>query len=330
MLTLKGKTAHILLYDRQYVSNYCAKFLFFLDIICHSQFLLAAIVNLELSWYMLPMNFDKNAIESIIKNALAEDIGKGDITSQLTIPAERNAAFSFTAREQMVFCGSPILELIFSDCNCSSISDEGVTVDSNNELFVVDGSARDILLKERVALNLIQRSCGIATITKQFVDETVHTKAKILDTRKTMPGLRALDKYAVTVGGGQNHRMRLDDGILIKDNHIYVAGGIKQAVRLALEGENEGKTVEVECDTIEQAREAVEAGAQMLLLDNMDLKTMEACVTEFGGKIPLEASGGVNLQNVRQIALTGVDFISVGAITHSAPSMDIGLDEKTV
>ena len=190
----------------------------------------------------------------------------------------------------------------------------------------VNGSARSILAAERVALNLLQRMCGIATETAKYVEAVKETHCKILDTRKTMPGLRALDKYAVLCGGGQNHRMRLDDAVLIKDNHIAIVGSLREAVLAAKAGVPTTMQIEVECDTLEQVSEALEAGAQMLLLDNMSLDDLREAVTLAKGKARCEASGGVTLKTVTAIAETGVDYISVGALTHSVRAADIGLD----
>lgn len=269
------------------------------------------------------------AVEKIINNALDEDIGKGDITSMITIPKGRKAAFTFVTREDIVFCGLPVLKKIFAGMKCSVHCDEGSFATAGARLFSISGDARKILERERVALNLIQRMSGIATLTNQYVKAVKGTGCTILDTRKTTPGLRVLEKYAVTVGGGKNHRMRLDDGILIKDNHISVAGSVTKAVKMALAAKHK-KTIEVECDTISQVREAMSAGADMLLLDNMSPRLMRNIVKEVKGKVPLEASGGVNLKTVRKIAKTGVDYISVGALTHSAKNVDIGLDENAV
>ena len=189
----------------------------------------------------------------------------------------------------------------------------------------VDGNARAMLSAERSALNTLQHLSGIATMTRRYVDAISGTGAILLDTRKTLPGLRALEKYAARMGGAQNHRMRLDDGILIKDNHIAVAGGVGPAVRAAKQADS-GLQVQVEVDRIDQIEEALAAGAERLLLDNMDPPTLRRAVELVGGRVPLEASGGVTLDTIRAIAETGVDFISVGRITQSAPAVDIGMD----
>lgn len=275
--------------------------------------------------YGLAMNLIKKELNKIVKLALEEDVGKGDITSSLTIPRDKKGSFAFVARETLVVCGIPILETIFSKTLYKKFCKDGDIIKPGQKIFSISGNVRYILCRERVALNFIQHLSGISSLTKNFVNQTAGTKAKILDTRKTTPGLRLLEKYAVFIGGGTNHRMRLDDGILIKDNHIKAAGGIKSAVYSAKKAST--KTIIVECDTISQVREAVEAGADRVLLDNMSEKLMQKVVEDFSGKVLFEASGGISLKNVRAVAKTGVDFISVGAITHSAKWMDIGLDE---
>ena len=214
------------------------------------------------------------------------------------------------------------------------LEEEGKLVAAGTPLAKITGHARPILAGERVALNLIQRMCGIATLTHVYVDAVKGTKAIILDTRKTMPGLRVLDKYAVRTGGGENHRMRLDDMVLIKDNHIAVGiqdsgFGIEALVKKAREKLTSPIPIVVECDTLEQVAEAIEAKPNRILLDNMSLETLREAVILVAGRVPLEASGGVSLDKVRAIAETGVDYISVGKLTHSAPAADIGADIKT-
>jgi nicotinate-nucleotide pyrophosphorylase (carboxylating) len=190
----------------------------------------------------------------------------------------------------------------------------------------VEGLARGLLAVERTALNFLQHLSGVATLTAQYVERIAGTRAVLIDTRKTTPGLRALEKHAAHLGGARNHRLRLDDGVLIKDNHISVCGSIASAVRRARAGVPVLTRIEVECDTLQQVNEALEAGADMILLDNMSLEDLRRAVALSGGRVPLEASGGVRLENIRAIAETGVDFISVGRITQSAPAVDIGLD----
>ncbi len=267
-------------------------------------------------------------VADIVKRALAEDIGSGDVTSQLLIPDNQQAEMAFVARNDMVACGLFIPELVYAQLgggvSISVAVKEGDVVGENTVLAVAKGNARALLAGERVALNIMQRMCGVATMTHVYVQAVRDTKAVILDTRKTMVNLRVMDKYAVTVGGGKNHRMRLDDMVLIKDNHIALCGGIKQAVIKARSGTK--LPVIVECDTLSQVQEAIAVSPDRILLDNMDNETLKRAVTLVAGKIPLEASGGVSLATVRAIAETGVDYISVGKITHSVPAADIGAD----
>ncbi len=264
----------------------------------------------------------------IIKRALVEDIGSGDITSQLLIPENQQAEMAFIARHDMVACGLFIPELVYAQfgggISVSVAVKEGDVVGESTVLATAKGNARALLAGERVALNIMQRMCGVATITHVYTQAARDTKAVILDTRKTMVNLRVMDKYAVTVGGGKNHRIRLDDMVLIKDNHIALCGGIKQAVIKARSGTK--LPVIVECDTLAQVQEAIAVSPDRILLDNMDSETLKRAVTLVAGKIPLEASGGVSLATVRAIAETGVDYISVGKITHSVPAADIGAD----
>lgn len=271
---------------------------------------------------------DTEKVRHIIKEALAEDIGKGDITSNLLIPESVTADMHFVAREGVIACGMFIAGLVYASINpaikVETIAEEGTTVTNGKALVRVTGPARGLLTGERVALNLIQRMCGVATLTHVYVDAVRGTNAVILDTRKTMPGLRELDKYAIRTGGGQNHRLGLDDMVLIKDNHLAVGSGIADAVAKARAGTK--LMVEVECDTYAQVEEAMTAKPDRILLDNMDLATLRRCVELSAGRIPLEASGGVSLDTIRAIAETGVDFISVGRLTHSAPAADIGAD----
>ncbi len=269
-------------------------------------------------------------IIDIIKQALAEDIGQGDITSNLLIPEKQQAEMAFVAREEMVACGLFIPQMVY-DVIGGGVSvgeggsiEEGRKVAGNTTLAVAKGNARSLLAGERVTLNIMQRMCGIATLTRRYVEAVNGTKAVILDTRKTIVNIRVLDKYAVAAGGGKNHRMRLDDMVLIKDNHIALCGGIKEAVAKARSGAK--LPIVVECDTLAQVEEALLAKPDRIMLDNMDNTMLSKAVAVAAGKIPLEASGGVSLETVRGIAQTGVDFISVGKITHSANAVDIGAD----
>jgi nicotinate-nucleotide pyrophosphorylase (carboxylating) len=273
-------------------------------------------------------------IQRIVKIALAEDIGSGDVTTLATVPENIPAVSKIVAREALVVCGLDVAEKAFLEVSpnlrVENISSDGKRVEKGETLLKVEGSAHAILTAERVALNFVQRLSGVATLTAQFVEAVKGTRAKILDTRKTTPGLRLLEKYAVACGDGQNHRIGLFDMVLIKDNHLVALrneppNAIEAAVRRAREKFPKLK-VEVEADTPEQVEQALLAGADVILLDNMTLDEMRAAVFYVNGRAKLEASGGVNLQTVRAIAETGVDFISVGALTHSARAMDIALD----
>lgn len=277
---------------------------------------------------------DIKEFSKIIKSALAEDIGSGDITSNLLIPEDINAELLFVSREETVVCGAFVPELVYKqiDKNVVAVASasEGRTVAKNTIISVVRGNARSLLAGERVSLNIMQRMCGVANLTRKYVEAVRGTGVTILDTRKTMPCLRLIDKYAVKIGGGENHRMRLDDMVLIKDNHIAInnsamAGqGVAAAISKARAGTN--LTVVVECDTLEQVAEAIAAKPDRILLDNMSVEMLKQAVSIADGKMILEASGGVNLNNIREIAESGVGYISVGAITHSASAADIGAD----
>jgi nicotinate-nucleotide pyrophosphorylase (carboxylating) len=266
----------------------------------------------------------------VVKEALREDIRSGDVTTNSLIPDGTTATASMNFRESGVVCGLDIARATFEELDCLAFievpANDGERVESGTEVLRVEGEARAILTAERVALNFIQRLSGVATLTQQFVQAVAGTNAKIIDTRKTTPGLRLLEKYAVRCGGGRNHRYALDDMILIKDNHIALCGGITKAVRRAREYSGHAMKVEVECDTLEQVAQAAQAGADIILLDNMTTDELKAAVQAIGGRAISEASGGVNLQTVRAIAETGVDIISVGALTHSVRALDIGLD----
>ena len=273
---------------------------------------------------------DPLAVEEIIDRALAEDIGFCDLTSELVIPADARAELALNARQDIVVAGLDIAARVFRrrvpECRIDLRVKDGERVRAGVAMGRVEGPARGLLAVERTALNFLQHLSGIATLTAQYSELISNTRAVLIDTRKTIPGLRALEKHAVVLGGGRNHRLRLDDGILIKDNHISVCGSLTAAVRRARAGAPVLTRIEVECDNLDQVREAVDAGADMILLDNMSLEDMRQAVAISGGRIPLEASGGVRLENIRAIAETGVDFISVGRITQSAPAVDIGLD----
>jgi nicotinate-nucleotide pyrophosphorylase (carboxylating) len=273
---------------------------------------------------------DPADIAAAVDVALAEDIGQGDLTTRATVPGDAQLKASMVAREYMVVAGMPIVEEIVKrlvpNARIKILATDGTAVSPGDVLVELEGPAEGLLTAERTALNSVQFLSGIATLTNAYVTEILGTKATLLDTRKTVPGLRNLSKYAVRCGGGTNHRIRLDDGILIKDNHIAVAGDIATAVRAAKSYNFGGIKIQAECDTLEQVQEALDAGADSLLLDNMPPPVLRQAVDLIQGQIPLEASGGVNLKTIRAIAETGVDFISVGAITQRAPAVDIGLD----
>lgn len=277
----------------------------------------------------LPDAPDARDIAALVDRALTEDIGDGDLTSKATVPETMKLQAAITARQDMVVAGIPVVLAIFDRLANASAIDivhyDGDNVAAGDVILRINGPAQGVLAAERSALNIMQFLSSIATYTQQFCQAIKGTDAILLDTRKTVPGLRTISKYAVRVGGGTNHRMRLDDGILIKDNHIVVAGSVEAAVKSALAA-NTGIAVQVECDTLDQVKSALSAGADRLLLDNMPPERLRQAIEIVQGRVPLEASGGVNLKTIRAIAETGVDFISVGALTQSAPAVDIGLD----
>jgi nicotinate-nucleotide pyrophosphorylase (carboxylating) len=276
------------------------------------------------------MELSQEEIERVVKAALAEDVGSGDATTLALVPADAHCRAELLLEEPGVVCGLPVATAVFRALDPSvtveARLEEGSTVsDVPAVLAVVDGPARAVLSGERVALNLVGRLCGIASLTRRFAELTEGTPTRVLDTRKTTPGLRALEKYAVRCGGGTNHRAGLYDGILVKENHIRVAGGITEALG-ALNGHAYDLPVEIEAETLEQVREAVAAGAPRILLDNMSPEQVREAVHEVAGRAELEASGGVSLATVRAYAETGVDFVSVGALTHSARSLHVSLE----
>jgi nicotinate-nucleotide pyrophosphorylase (carboxylating) len=271
-----------------------------------------------------------DTLERIVLAALAEDVGEGDVTTEATVPFEAVGTAKLLLKEPGVVCGLRAAEATFPaldpDIEFEPLVSEGAMVNGPTAVAVVTGSERAILTGERVALNFLGRLSGIATLTKRYVDAVEGTGTAILDTRKTTPGLRALEKHAVVCGGGRNHRFGLDDGVLLKDNHLRAAGSISNAV------ESLRATtllpIEVECDTLEQVAEALGVGVDAILLDNMSLDQLRSAVELVGGRARLEASGGITLENVRAVAETGVDEISVGALTHSARSLDVSLELK--
>ena len=275
----------------------------------------------------LPDGFD---LDEFVRHVLAEDLGKGgDVTSKAVIAEDARFAAEMNARQMIVVAGLEIAAAFFRvldpEVHLEILANDGDRVEHGETLMLVSGNARAMLAAERSALNTLQHLSGIATMTRQYVDAIAGTGAVLLDTRKTIPGLRVLEKYAARMGGAQNHRMRLDDGVLIKDNHVAVCGGVAEAVRRA-KSATTGLQVQVEVDRIDQIEPALAAGADRLLLDNMDPAKLREAVELVAGRVPLEASGGVTLGTIRFLAETGVDFISVGRITQSAPAVDIGLD----
>lgn len=269
-------------------------------------------------------------VDRIIVNALKEDVGHGDISTEITIPEATQARCEMNTRESCVVCGITVAKRVFTvmdeSISVTAYVKDGERVQAPKVLLSAAGNAHSILKAERVALNLTQLMSGVATHTSRFVAAIEGTNATLLDTRKTYPGLREIQKYAVKMGGGQNHRFRLDDGILIKDNHIAVCGGITAAFKRAKEY-NPPFKIEVECDSLEQVREALDAGVDMIMLDNMSVEMMEEAVQYINNRIPIEASGNVTLEKIGAIAKTGVDYISVGELTR-APMIDIGLDTE--
>ena len=269
-------------------------------------------------------------IGQFIDRALAEDGGQGDITTNATVPEGTRLKVAMVARQELVVCGCDIAIQVFKrldpDCTASGLVKDGEKVAAMTVLARIEGDARAILAAERTALNIIQHLSGIATLTRQSVERISGTGAILLDTRKTIPGLRALAKYATRTGGADNHRMRLDDGVLIKDNHIAACASPAEAVRRAKREGPPATVVEVACDPLAQVRAAAGAGAAMLLWDNMDPAAMEQAVKIVAGRAKLEASGGITFETIRDKAATGVDFVSVGRMTQSAPAVDIGLD----
>ncbi|OAG28156.1 carboxylating nicotinate-nucleotide diphosphorylase [Thermodesulfatator autotrophicus] len=267
-----------------------------------------------------------------IKNALIEDLGHGDVTTDTLIPPRKRGKGWVRAKEELIICGLPVARLVFEEVDPGLVfiplKRDGEKVKKGEIVAEVRGKITSILKGERVCLNFIQHLSGIATYTQKFVEKVKGLPVKIVDTRKTLPGFRVLEKYAVLCGGGRNHRFGLSDGVLIKDNHIKACGSVKEAIKRAKEYLPHVYLIEVEVSNLNEIKEAIGAGAQALLLDNMDLKTLKEAVKlarSLNPSVILEASGGVRLENVRQIAETGVDIISIGRLTHSAPAVDLNL-----
>jgi len=278
------------------------------------------------------MELDRETIYSLVSEFLREDLGRGDITTRSVVLPSARGRGHFFAKQQCVIAGLEVAEAVFtlldSRISIESFVLDGDWVEAGREFARTEGAASALLGGERVALNLLQRLSGIATLTRQYVDAVKGTGAEILDTRKTTPGLRTMEKYAVLVGGGRNHRFGLDDGVLIKDNHIALAGGVEEAVRRARAAASHLMKIEVEVSNLSQVKEALAAGADVIMLDNMPPSVVAEAVriirqSPSGKGVLTEASGGITLDNVRQYAEAGVDMISVGALTHSAPAIDI-------
>lgn len=269
-------------------------------------------------------------LEKLIHRALEEDLGAGDLTTDAVVAAEAKGKAALGSREEIILAGLPVFNKVFQhlspEWEFEYFFKDGMCVPAGGRICTITGSLATILKAERTALNFIQRMSGIATLTRRYVDQVGDLSVRIVDTRKTAPGLRLLDKYAVRMGGGFNHRMGLFDGILIKDNHIAAAGSIAKAVSLAREKAPHTIKIEVEIEDPAGIKEAIDAGADMILLDNMTPEVIKKCVQLAGGKIILEASGGITLHNILEIAQTGVDLISVGALTHSARAVDLSLE----
>ncbi|MCE5218485.1 carboxylating nicotinate-nucleotide diphosphorylase [bacterium] len=269
-------------------------------------------------------------VEKIVRRALAEDIGPGDLTTSACVPSTVQGVGEFLAKQDGVLSGLYVVKECFrqaaGDCVLEELKGEGEAFAKGELLARVTGPAAQILTTERVALNFLQRLCGVATLTRQYVGAVAGTKARIVDTRKTTPGLRLLEKAAVRAGGATNHRYALYDGVILKDNHIVAAGGIGKAVAQARQSLPHTVKIEVETTNLAEVAEALEARAEIIMLDNMDDATMRQAVEQVGGRALVEASGGVSLETVAAIAQTGVDLISVGKLTHSAPSIDISLE----
>jgi len=275
------------------------------------------------------MNLDVERVRRVVRQALDEDVGSRDVTSEATVPDSARARAVLVAKQELVVAGLDVAREAFRALDPAAAWEpearEGERFFPGTVLAAVGGRARALLTAERVALNFLQRLSGVATVTRRFVDAVEGTPSRIRDTRKTTPLLRFLEKYAVEVGGGVPHRERLDTGVLVKDNHIRLAGSVRQATLRALAGAD-GLPVEVEVESLDQLEEAIVAGAHMVLLDNFTPEDVRTAVAQARGRVPLEASGGVRLDNVRAFAEAGPDYIAVGALTHSAPAVDISME----
>ncbi len=279
---------------------------------------------------IIPNHPSESEYLPLIMQGLKEDIGMGDLTTNIFIADDAVATCEINARTPLVLCGAKIAKQTFlqhdATIQIEALHHDGAHLSQGETIMRLHGNARALLTAERTALNFLQYLSGIASFTAQCVAELEGTGAELLDTRKTLPTYRHLAKYAVRCGGGRNHRLRLDDGVMLKDNHIAIAGDLVKAVLFAKMHTPALTKIEVECDTLEQVKLALQAGADVIMLDNMDLEMVKAAVVHVAGRAPLEVSGGVGLHNLRQYALAGVQFISMGALTHSVKAADIGMD----
>ncbi len=282
-------------------------------------------------------------LDELILRALTEDLGSGDVTTRAVVHASQKARARIIARQELILCGLSVARKVFrlhdDRVRFQARAHDGGLVKAGGEIAIINGPARSLLECERVALNFLQQLSGIATLTRRYVKAVGRHKARILATRKTHPGLRGLEKYAVVVGGGLPHRFRLDDGILIKDNHLALSEGICEAIKGAKRGKPRGLKVEVEVNTLAEFKEAHSAGADIIMLDNMSPALMKKAVVLARGiatkvartdRVLIEASGGITLADIKRVAESGVDFISVGALTHSAPAVDISMEVETI
>ena len=280
------------------------------------------------------MELNRNLLEQTVKTALEEDIGLGDVTSQATVPENAVGVARIWAKQSGVVAGLEVARSVFmgvdSQLAIEFKATDGETVGVGQALMLVQGSLRSILTAERTALNFLQRLSGVATRTASLVHTIRHTGVRVIDTRKTTPGLRMLEKYAVAKGGGANHRWALDSGVLIKDNHIMAAGGVSKVLAAARSAAPHSLTIEIECKEIAQVREAVEQGADVIMLDNMRGEKLLEALAIIDGRCKVEVSGGIHEGNIQDVALPGVDWISVGALTHSVIALDISLDIQEV
>jgi len=274
-----------------------------------------------------PLDLSSGELRALVEMALAEDLGQGDLTTTVTVPQGMRACGTFRSKQNLVVAGLPVAAMVFQvldpSVKWSPALEDGTDVVAGTVLANACGLAAALLAGERVALNFLQHLSGIATYARRLKEELAGTPAEFLDTRKTTPGLRNLQKYAVRLGGGQNHRLRLDDGILIKNNHLQLVGGIRATVENAKRHRPAGYHIEVEVTSLAELEEALECGADGVLLDNMTPDEVRQCVERAAGHMRLEVSGGIDATNIRAYAETGVDYISVGALTHSAPAVDI-------